>query len=571
MKLSSDASPYRKVQLWLVGAIIAAEAFVIALSPLKLAKGKELFTWYLFGHQDALIIPALILAIFLLKPEKDGGPFALWQHLLEKPVYIFLLAVGLVGLAWAGHYLVFLGRDFTRDEQMANFDAYIFSHGRLFWPIPSEWRQFAYGLNQTFILPIGNHEAWVSAYLPVNALFRVIVGAVADPALTSPLLVGTGAIALWKIAKRLWPESLEARTTALLLYAGSSQVLIMGMTVFAMTAHLALNLIWLFLFLWNSRASHIGAIAVGFLATGLHQPLFHPLFVFPFMLLLLGARRWRLLLLYGFCYTLIGLFWLSWPVWISSHGVGQIPVSNEGVDFLTRLVLALPSLSLKGIWLTTMNLLRFVAWQHLLLLPLLVLGMKVAWRGEPIARALALGFLLPIPIMLILLPYQGHGWGYRYLHGVIGNACLLGGYGLRELQTQGLSMRRAMTWATCATFLIIVPAEAFIAHRMIKPYAEVDRMIAESGAQIAIIQDYSAPFAQDLALNRPDLSNRPIRLMTTGMRVSNVLRICSRQGVKIFTVRDLGIIDQQFGKKLSKPSKREIKLQNEINELKCGI
>jgi hypothetical protein len=31
--------------------------------------------------------------------------------------------------------------------------------------------------------------------------------------------------------------------------------------------------------------------------------------------------------------------------------------------------------------------------------------------------------------MFILLPYQGHGWGYRYLHGLIGSLSLLAGYG----------------------------------------------------------------------------------------------------------------------------------------------
>jgi hypothetical protein len=40
----------------------------------------------------------------------------------------------------------------------------------------------------------------------------------------------------------------------------------MSMTPYAMSAHLALNLVWLWLFLRNTAASHAGAIAVGFLA-----------------------------------------------------------------------------------------------------------------------------------------------------------------------------------------------------------------------------------------------------------------------------------------------------------------
>jgi len=42
---------------------------------------------------------------------------------------------------------------------------------------------------------------------------------------------------------------------------------------------------------------------------------------------------------------------------------------------------------------------------------------------------LVAGLVLTLLAMFMLLPYQGHGWGYRYLHGLIGSAALLGGYG----------------------------------------------------------------------------------------------------------------------------------------------
>ena len=65
------------------------------------------------------------------------------------------------------------------------------------------------------------------------------------------------------------------------------------MTAYAMPAHLCFNLLWLRLFLADRRRADLGAIAVGFIATGLHQPLFHPMFVAPFMLMLLLERNWR--------------------------------------------------------------------------------------------------------------------------------------------------------------------------------------------------------------------------------------------------------------------------------------
>ena len=72
-----------------------------------------------------------------------------------------------------------------------------------------------------------------------------------------------------------------------------------------MSAHLAFNLIWLWCFLRGDRKGDAGAIIAGFIATGLHQLLFHPLFVAPFLahLWLTGERRRAIV--YAFAYLAI--------------------------------------------------------------------------------------------------------------------------------------------------------------------------------------------------------------------------------------------------------------------------
>jgi hypothetical protein len=59
-----------------------------------------------------------------------------------------------------------------------------------------------------------------------------------------------------------------------------------------------------------------------------------------------------------------------------------------------------------------------------------------AGRG-PVAQAAgggaAGGLLLPLAVMTAILPYQGHGFGYRYLHAQMGDAALLGAYGWQRL------------------------------------------------------------------------------------------------------------------------------------------
>ncbi|AUW58125.1 hypothetical protein C1T17_08390 [Sphingobium sp. SCG-1] len=407
---------------------------------------------------------------------------------------------------------------------------------------------YAEALNQTFILPIGNHEGWISTYLPANAILRAAVHTVADPALTSPLLVGFGAIALWHITLRLWPHSKSTQATALILYATSSEVLIMGMTSYAMSAHLALNLIWLALFLRNDRSSHLAAVAVGFVATGLHQPLFHPLFVLPFMLLLFHERKWRMLLFYVLWYGLICMFWLAWPVWISSFGISA-PIHQSGtpISYMARIAMLLKEWDTGAIWLMSLNLLRFLAWQHVFLFPLLVLGFRTVWQENGIFRALALSVLFTTMAMLILLPYQGHGWGYRYLHGVIGNLCLLGAYGWHMAMQKGKNLERAFVLGTAISLGVVLPMHAYMAQSMVAPYAKLDQIINQSDARVAIIQTAAAPFAQDLVLNRPDLSNRPLRLRLEDLTDNQLKVLCRSSRTMIMDSKSLAPVRSTFG------------------------
>src|SRR3546814_2509369 len=72
----------------------------------------------------------------------------------------------------------------------------------------------------------------------------------------------------------------------------------MSMTAYAMTAHFALNMVWLALFLRNDWKGHFGAAVVAFLAIGLHQLQFHPLFAAGFLFWIVLQRRWGLAAFY---------------------------------------------------------------------------------------------------------------------------------------------------------------------------------------------------------------------------------------------------------------------------------
>ena len=508
---------YDRARLIAAGAIMACLLLAVLLLPL--VAQPEPLTVRLLVDQDLWLAPVFALACLMrLRP----APSSDW-HIGDRAVWLCLGAVLLV--CWLGHYLVFENFEISRDEQMVAFDADIFRRGALVWPIPPDWQHLANALNRKFMLPIGAAEAWVSGYLPVNAALHALVGLVADDDLTAPLMVGGGGFFLWKITGRLWPDSRSARLATIAFYVGSSQILITGMTKFAMSAHLAFNLAWLWLFLRDRRGSHGAAMIVGFLATGLHQPLFHPLFVLPFFALMAVQKRWRLLAAYIVAYAFISAFWLAWPRWIASFGTGPlIPIKTTPIGFFDRLVAAAKVADLASLWMMAANLLRFAVWQHPLLLPFALCGAWAGWRRDSLATALAGGFILPIIVMWLLLPWQGGGWGYRYVHPVMGNAVLLGGWGVYWLQKRGLAVERKLLLTSALAIVFLLPIHGFQANRIAAPLAAKDRAYAALDADLLLVDER---IVDDFVHNRPDLSNRPIRLITRGATSQDLPALCA--------------------------------------------
>ena len=516
-----------------------------AALPLCAAGGFQNLTAFFLRNQDVwLLLCAAVIALVAslgIAPREHGWVASRWRPAA--------LALGLLCLCYVGHYWLLSGYALSRDEQMALFDADIFSGGRLAAPLPLIWVPHAGALNTLFMLPVEHPSAWVSSYLPMNAALHAVVGLFADPALTGPLLVGIGALALHGCTRTLWPDRPEASPVALLLYALSGQVLMTGMTSYAMSAHLALNLVWLWLFLQRRGLADMAALAIGFVAVGLHQPIFHPLFAAPILGLLLSERAWRRAALFAIGYAAICVFWLLWPGWMLQLVAGpQSVTATHGVDYLSRLLDTVRQGDAARLANMIANLLRFVAWQPILLLPLVAMARPAIRRGG-IPAALAWGVALPVAVMLVILPYQGHGFGYRYLHGVIGNLILLAVYGWFELGARLPVWRTALLRATIGSALILLPLQAWMAHRFYATYADISEAIARSGADYAVIGGDDAAFTLDLVINRADLSNRPIRLIAEKVDARLMRDIC-RPGTTVALVDDalLAGIPALFGR-----------------------
>ncbi|RAI42680.1 hypothetical protein, partial [Rhodoplanes roseus] len=458
---------------------------------------------------------------------------------LRLDVTAWSAAALVVTIAAAGALLALRGFALSRDETMADFDAAILRSGRLAAALPPDWRALREALIPEFLLPVPGGTVWLSNYLPGNAALRALVGLVADPAWTSPLLAGVAVLAAWRCARKLWPDRPDAGIVAIVMLAGSTQVLVTAMTAYAMTAHLALDLVWLALYLRDDRRGHLGAVAVGALACGLHQIVFHPLFVAPFVLHLVARRRIGLALVYAGSYAVICAFWIGyWQIVLASQGIAR---SGEvGAGFLGQRVVAfLADLGPDNLTLMIANALRFAGWQPLLLLPLAGLAWGAVRRDESVARPLAGGLVLTFAAMLILVPHQGHGWGYRYLHGLIGNACLLAGWGwIAATARAAPGERRAAVLAVTATTVlalaVALPLRLVQATVMIAPYRGAMAAIAATGADLVMVDRTGIAFGHDLVRNDPDLRGRPLVLDLGAVDPDTLAALCRRHRIAVF-------------------------------------
>lgn len=510
---------------------------------------------FFWRTQDWPVLILLLTGLLLWRWPK--GTWHLNGQISRGRITAVILA--LILICWAGHYFLLAGHDLSRDEQMVLFDQAIFARGQLFAILPVDWPSLGNALNRTFLLPLPSPYAWVSAYLPGNAVIHAFFARIGDAHLASPIMAALAVAALYDIAVRIWPDEQAPQIVALTCLILSPQFLISAMTTYAMTAHLALNLLWLALFLRDRTWAYAMLLPIGFLATGLHQPIFHPLFVAPFLWLLVERRRWGPLAILAAGYALIGLFWLAWPGLVAAavpaSAISALPASD---GYAGRVMALLSAWKPNGLWLMTLNLLRFATWQNLLLLPLAIIGVAAFWRSNGLVRALTLGPLLTLAAMLILLPYQGHGWGYRYLHGFIGNFGLLAGFGWFLLRQQELASRRLFLIGNMVS-LAALGWMAYCAHALVAPYAQADRRIASLSSDFVVIDDLAAPFALDLVRNAPFLDNRPIRLAGSARIVEDyrLRRLCQGRHVAIYGASDLRPIRAYFGlHKAAEPNAR---------------
>jgi hypothetical protein len=493
--------------------------------------------YFLFANLEPPIFVLLILSIPVIfwMIRKDWCSF---QNFNLPRSMVWWIAGAVFLVTWIGLMTVYHSYPFSMDEYLAVFQAKIFHRGSLFGEIPEKWWSFAQGLTPHFVyLHIQDHR-WIANYLPGYAMLRALAQFIQIEAFLNPLLSAGSVLITWQIAKKIWPNEQSQSLICVVLLATSSQFLITGMSFYSMPCHLCLNLLWLYLFLRGGRLGHGLAPWIGIAALNLHQPNVHAMFVIPFLVQMAVSRVWKKIFYYAMIYGLGCLICFWWmdirkpptPLRQSAQVISKsIPNHLQNINASTtksfRDALHLPKLD--QFVLQPMNLALFASWQSLALtlFSLLALG---SWKKMPQnLKLLGFGICLTFGFYLFFNSTQGHGWGYRYAHAVLGNFVFIAAYGWIELKKL-ISHRCALMVLCFSTILAVAiqfPVRCFQVERVIRPFAESSKWIQSQKAPFVVVETRWIWYGRDLIRNDPFLENHPKVFWLARMQEGDVERL----------------------------------------------
>jgi hypothetical protein len=431
---------------------------------------------------------------------------------LKRPrLTVGLIAIATLTICSLGQHFVCHGYALSADENMADFQAQLFLHGKLTQEVPAFW-----GPMVRLIIPIHASyypatHSWASGYLPVYGAIQALFRAAHLQWITNAVLAAISVLTLAALTRRLWPNQSDKTILATALLVASPQFLIMAMSSYAMPAHLALNLVWLWLYCDPEKRRFWLTPVVGVAALGLHQPFFHALFAVPFLFRLLLDRRWKAVVWFASIYLagVAGCF-LWWHRFLSGFPSGG-EAKLFGLDSMTALNQAIYFSFLLG-WLA-------------LPIPLLVsLGVRRIRQQSAFLQDALLSCALTFGFYILVKANQVHGWGDRYFHGVIGCLILvaIAGWDCLCRWTNRPVASTFVAAGVAASMLVQFPLRCFQVEKFVRPFARANEAFHKTDADLLVFDSRLAFYSADLRRNDPFLRQRPIILTSWTIRPSEV-------------------------------------------------
>jgi hypothetical protein len=213
-------------------------------------------------------------------------------------------------------------------------------------------------------------------------------------------------------------------------------------------------------------------------------------------------------------YTVGAIGWYEWLQFVQTDVDGAAAVIGAGVVGTglgggVAHTFALPSLFR---WFVQgMSLVLLFTWQT----PAVVLFLPVAfmrWRRlGAVERDLAVGLVATWLFYVFFNADQGHGWGYRYMHAVLGNAVLLAASGADDVWRAGRGALVASLVAASALVTLTVqwPLRAVQTERFARPYAAALAYIASRPETLVVVDPRVVWYGRDFVRNEPFLRETP--------------------------------------------------------------
>lgn len=522
--LAREGLPY-PVRITLLGSL--GLALVGVLAAIGILRGTDsIFELPVFFHQFVVhdLPGSLLSAGILLIALFSFRRVSVSLHALDcLDRYRYLIAAALAVLLAVGTLTIYHNHPLSVDEFAQLFQAKIFAKGRIWTTYPPELLDW--------LLPFTRYgffrPGWVTGqvicdYWPGLSLLQAPFVLIGAPWLLNPLL-GAGALLLIRrLATELYPDT-NAPAWAMLFALASPAFIINSLSYYSLPALLFLNLLFTVLILRGTPRMLFAAGVVGSLALIQKNPLPHVSYAMPWIVWLLARRGgWRALVWLAIGYAplslLVGVGWALLRADLAS----QAPAEGNTVYEAPWRLLSIFSAKafLATLFCRVLGFLKLAAWAVPGLIVLAILGARTAWKDARV-RALAACMLVSFAGYLLFTVTQGHGWGYRHVHGAWAVLPLLA-CGAVAGRKDGV--RPTFTPVSRLAVISILLSLIFLnGLRLYQVDAWMDRHLAQlppldpDRKQVCFIRPWEGYYSVDLVQNDPFLRQRAIVLKSHGL------------------------------------------------------
>lgn len=503
--------------LAVLGALAAVRIFTQVRSIYRLP---VFFHQFVVHDLPGSLLSAAIIVVALLFYRRLPVPLRALDYLDH---YRYYVAGGVAVLLAIGTLTVYHNHPLSVDESAQLFQARIFADGRIWAKYPPELLDWLLPYTSYGFFKTGSAGGEVICdYWPGLSLLQTPFVLIGAPWLLNPLLGAGTLVLIRRLAGELYPDT-SAPAWAMLLTLASPVFIVSCISYYEMPAHLFLNLLFTFLILQGTPHMLLAAGVVGSLALVVKNPVPHILYATPWIAwLALRRGGWRALIWLAVGYAplslLIGFGWAALRLDLAAQAPAQAKTVYEDPARLLSIFSA--SAFTRVVYYRILALLKLAAWAVPGLIILAVFGARSAWKDRRV-RVLAVSLVLTYAGYFLFKVTQGHGWGYRHVHGAWGTlpllACALVAR-KRDDAHAGVVPVVHLTGLLAVLSLVLLNGL-----RLFQVDAWMDRHLSQlppldaSRAQVCFIRPWEGYYAVDLVQNDPFLRHGTIFLKSHGL------------------------------------------------------